>query len=79
MEGINLEGFLRANESQIRWRAESLVLEQVTRAIGRDNLEKVTLIFEGSALDDLAVRETPTVRDGCSDHRLSGPRQWRRR
>ncbi len=55
MEGINLDEFLRANESQIRWQVESLVLEQVTRAIGRDNLGKVTLIFEGSALDDLAV------------------------
>jgi len=55
MEGINLDGFLRANESQIRWQVESLVLDQVTRAIGRDNLGKVTLIFEGSALDDLAV------------------------
>jgi hypothetical protein len=55
MDGINLDEFLRANESQIRWQIESLVLEQVTRAIGRDNLGKVTLIFEGSALDDLAV------------------------
>jgi hypothetical protein len=55
MDGINLDEFLRANESQIRWQVESLVLEQVTRAIGRDNLGKVTLIFEGSALDDLAV------------------------
>ena len=55
MEGINLDGFLRANESQIRWQVESLVLDQVTRAIGRDNLGKITLIFEGSALNDLAV------------------------
>ena len=55
MEGINLGEFLRANESQIRWQVESLVLDQVTRAIGQDNLGKVTLIVEGSALDDLAV------------------------
>jgi hypothetical protein len=55
MDGINLDEFLRANESQIRWQVESLVLKQVTRAIGRDNIGKVTLIFEGSALDDLAV------------------------
>ncbi len=55
MEGISLDGFLRANESQIRWQVESLVLDRVTRAIGEDNLNKVTLIFEGSALDDLAV------------------------
>ena len=31
------------------------MLQQVTQAIGRENLVKVTLTFEGSALDDLAV------------------------
>jgi hypothetical protein len=52
---ISLDEFLRANESEIRWQVESLVLEQVTRAIGRENLDKVTLTFQGSALDNLAV------------------------
>jgi hypothetical protein len=54
-DGISLAGFLKANESEIRWLVESLVLERVTRAIGRENLEKVTLTFQGSALDDIAV------------------------
>ena len=56
MDAINLDEFLRANESEIRWKVESLVLERVTRAIGRENLGKVTLTFQGSAFDDMAVR-----------------------
>ena len=52
---INLDDFLRANESAIRWQVESLVLQQVTQAIGRENLGKVTLTFQGSTLDDFAV------------------------
>jgi hypothetical protein len=55
MDEIALDNFLRANESAIRWQVESLVLQQVTEAIGRDNLGKITLTFEGSTLDDLAV------------------------
>ena len=55
MDEINLEEFLRANESEIRWQVESLVLERVTRAIGRENLGRVTLTFQGSVLDDMAV------------------------
>ncbi len=55
MDEINLDDFLKANESEIRWQVESLVLERVTRAIGRDNLGKVTLTFQGSPFDDLAV------------------------
>jgi hypothetical protein len=55
MDEIALDNFLRANESALRWQVESLVLQQVTQAIGRENLVKVTLTFEGSALDDLAV------------------------
>jgi hypothetical protein len=56
MDGIHLDAFLRANESEIRWQVESLVLERVTRAIGRENLGKITLTFQGSILDDLAVQ-----------------------
>ena len=56
MDEIHLDDFLRANESEIRWQVESLVLERVTRAIGRENLGKVTLTFQGSAFDDMAVR-----------------------
>jgi hypothetical protein len=55
MDEIHLDEFLRANESEIRWQVESLVLERVTRAIGRENLGKVTLTFQGSVLDDMAV------------------------
>lgn len=55
MDEIDLEEFLKANESEIRWKVESLVLDQVTRVIGRDNLGKVSLTFQGSSLDDLAV------------------------
>jgi hypothetical protein len=54
-EGINLGEFLKANESEIRWQVESLVLERVTRAIGRENLAKISLSFRGSALDNFAV------------------------
>jgi hypothetical protein len=56
MDEINLYDFLTANESEIRWTVESLVLAQVTRAIGRENLGKVMLTFQGSALDELAVQ-----------------------
>ena len=56
MDEIKLHDFLRANESEIRWTVESLVLAQVTRAIGRENLGKVMLTFQGSALDELAVQ-----------------------
>ncbi len=52
---INLDEFLRANESEIRWQVESLVLQRITQAIGRENLGKVTLSFQGSVLDDLAM------------------------
>jgi hypothetical protein len=55
MDEINLDDFLRANESEIRWQVESLVREQVTRAIGQENLGKVALTFQGSTLDDMAV------------------------
>jgi len=55
MDEIDLEEFLKANESEIRWKVESLVLDQVTRAIGRENLGKVSLTFQGSTLDDMAV------------------------
>ena len=55
MDEIDLEEFLKANESEIRWKVESLVLDQVTRAIGRENLGRVSLTFQGSTLDDLAV------------------------
>jgi hypothetical protein len=54
-EGIYLRDFFRANESEIRWLVESLIHEQVTRAIGRENIGRVTLIFEGSFLGDLTV------------------------
>jgi hypothetical protein len=56
MDEIHLDEFLRANESEIRWQVESLVLERLTRAIGRENLGKVTLTFQGSVLDDMAVQ-----------------------
>jgi hypothetical protein len=56
MDGINLEGFLRANESEIRWQVETLVLEQVTKVIGRENLGRVALTFQGSHSGDLAVQ-----------------------
>jgi hypothetical protein len=52
---IKLEEFLRANESEIRWKVESLVLHKVTQAIGRENLGKVRLTFWGSTLDDIAM------------------------
>jgi hypothetical protein len=55
MDEIDLEGFLRANESELRWRVETLVLDQLTRVIGREDLAKVTLSFRGSALDNLAL------------------------
>ena len=54
-DGIHLRDFLRANESAIRWQVESLILEQVIRAIGRENVGRVNLIFEGSFLGDLTV------------------------
>jgi hypothetical protein len=56
MDEICLHDFLRANESEIRWTVESLVLDQVTRAIGRENLGKVMLTFQGSALDEFAMQ-----------------------
>src|SRR5439155_10827269 len=55
MDEINLEEFLKANESQIRWAVESLVLGRVTEAIGQDNLRKVTLSLQGSTPGDWAV------------------------
>ena len=55
MDVINLDEFLRANESQIRWAVESLVLGRVTEAIGKDNLGKVMLSLQGSTLGDWAV------------------------
>jgi hypothetical protein len=55
MGAINLAEFLKANESEIRWLVESLVLQRMTQAIGRENLDKVTLTFQGSAVDDIAV------------------------
>jgi hypothetical protein len=55
MEEINLDQFLKSNESQIRWAVESLVLERVTEAIGQDNLPKVALSFQGSSPGDWAV------------------------
>ncbi len=55
MDEIDLEEFLKANESEIRWKVETLVLDQVTRTIGRENLGKVSLTFQGSTLEDLAV------------------------
>ncbi len=55
MDEIDLEEFLKANESEIRWKVESLVLDQVTRTIGRENLGTVSLTFQGSTLDHLAV------------------------
>ncbi|HMF37459.1 MAG TPA: hypothetical protein VKF17_12495 [Isosphaeraceae bacterium] len=55
IDEVNLNDFLRANESAILWQVESLVLQQVTRAIGRENLEKISLTFQGSFPDDLAV------------------------
>jgi hypothetical protein len=55
MEEINLDKFLKANESPIRWAVESLVLGRVTEAIGQDNLRKVTLSLQGSTLGDGAV------------------------
>jgi hypothetical protein len=56
MDEIQLDKFLRANESELRWQVEALVLERLTRAMGRENLGKVTLTFQGSILDDMAVR-----------------------
>jgi len=56
MDEIDLDEFLRANESAIRWQVESLVLQRVTRAIGSENLGKITLTFQGSSLDHLAVQ-----------------------
>jgi len=55
MDEINLEQFLKANEAQIRWMVESLVLGRVTEAIGQDNLDKVALSFQGSGPGDWAV------------------------
>ncbi len=55
MDEIDLEEFLKANESEIRWKVESLILDHVTRVIGQENLGKVHLTFQGSALDDLAL------------------------
>jgi hypothetical protein len=56
MEEINLDRFLKANESQIRWAVESLVLGRVTEAIGQDNLREVTLSLQGSTPGHWAVR-----------------------
>ena len=53
---IHLGEFVRANESEIRWKVESLVLHRVTQAIGRENLEKVRLFFWGSTLDDMTLQ-----------------------
>jgi hypothetical protein len=55
VEGIDLRNFLRANESEIRWVVESLIVSQMTRAIGRDNLGKINLIFDGSFVGNLTV------------------------
>jgi hypothetical protein len=54
-DAISLDGFLKANESQIRWAVELLVLGRVTEAIGQENLGKVRLSFQGSTLGDWAV------------------------
>jgi hypothetical protein len=56
MDEINLDKFLKANESQIRWVVELLVLGRVTEAIGQDNLRKVTLSLQGSTPCDWTVR-----------------------
>ncbi|MGC8644007.1 MAG: hypothetical protein ACP5XB_29460 [Isosphaeraceae bacterium] len=56
MGEINLGEFLKANEFEIRWKVESLVLHQVTRAIGQENLGKVSLTLQGSSLDDLVLQ-----------------------
>ncbi len=53
---INLDEFLKANESRIRWHVDSLVRERAAQAIGRENLAKVTLTLWGDSLDDLAVQ-----------------------
>ena len=55
MDEIDLQKFLKANESEIRWAVESLILDQVTRAIGHENLGKVSLTLQGSTFDDLAI------------------------
>jgi hypothetical protein len=55
LDGVHLGAFLQANEPAIRWQIESLILEQMIRAIGRENLDRVKLIFEGSFLGDLTV------------------------
>jgi hypothetical protein len=56
MDNINLDAFQRANESSIRWQVESLALQQIVDTIGLENLRKITLTFQGSTLDDLALR-----------------------
>ena len=55
LDGVHLGAFIRANEPAIRWQIESLILEQMIRAIGRENLDRINLIFEGSFLGDLTV------------------------
>ena len=54
-DGIHLGDFLQANEAQIRGVVETLLVQHLTRAIGREDLGKVNLIFEGSFLGDLTV------------------------
>jgi hypothetical protein len=55
MDVIDLDKFLKANASQIRWAVESLVLGRVTEAIGQDNLPKVTLSLQESTPGNWAV------------------------
>jgi hypothetical protein len=52
---INLRPLIRANESGIRYYVETLLGERMSRAIGRENLGKIRLIFRGSPFDDLMV------------------------
>jgi hypothetical protein len=55
IDEINLRPFIRANESWFRDLASSLVFGEVSRAIGKENLGKVTLTLWGEAHDDLAL------------------------
>ncbi len=56
MDEINLDQFLKANESQLRWAVESLVLGRVAEAIGQDHLREITLSLHGSTPGEWAVR-----------------------
>ena len=55
IDEINLRPFIRANESGIRWYIGTIIRERMIQAIGRENLDQVTVSFWGSPLDDPTV------------------------